>query len=194
MSTTIRVWTLLLATTIPPVCAQSYQAPNLKTELFAGFSNMPLEPGRANGKGLGRVSLTGWTGSVTGYQIFRRWGLTAEFGGHSRDKDGLDVSSQTYLFGGTFRSLERKKLALTGRILAGVNRWDPATNPPGGYPRQNSFTFAFGQSVDIKFSEKVALRVQPDLALIRRLQSDGGRKLVLATPFSAGVVFKFGDR
>lgn len=109
-------------------------------------------------------------------------------------RDGLDVSSQTFLFGGTYRSFERRRLALTGRILAGVNRWDPVLIPVNGYGTQNSFTFSFGQSIDIKVSEKFAIRAQPDIALVRRMQPSGDRKLTLVTPLSFGVVFKFGNR
>ncbi|HBY64179.1 MAG TPA: hypothetical protein DEH78_30525 [Solibacterales bacterium] len=195
MSTILHALALIAVLAVPRVCAQTgYQAPNLKLELFGGFSTAPMEPGRANGEGLSRVRLNGWTASVTSYQVFRRWGLTAEVSGHSRNKDGLDVSTQTFLFGGTYRSFERKRFALTGRILAGVNRWDPASIPPGGYLTQNSFTFAFGQSVDIKLAEQFAIRVQPGLAFIRRTEAGGDRKLTLMTPLSVGVAFKFGKR
>ncbi|MBY0507291.1 MAG: hypothetical protein K2X03_25475 [Bryobacteraceae bacterium] len=193
MSTILRQALALLA--IAPAFAQtSYRAPNLKTEVFGGFSTTAMEPGRAGGKGLERVRLNGWTVSATTYQFFRRWGLTTELSGHSRDKLGLDVSTQTYLFGGTYRSFERKKLALTGRILAGTNRWDPSVFPAGGYRKQNSFTFSFGQSIDVKLSERVAFRIQPDLAFVRRAQSDGGHRLTLVTPLSFGLAVKFGRR
>lgn len=193
MSTILRCLLAVLA--IAPAFAQTpYQAPNLKTELFGGFSTLSMEPGRANGKGLDGVRLNGWTVSATTYQFFRRWGLTAELSGQSRDKNGLDVSTQTYLFGGTYRSFERKKLALTGRILAGTNRWDPSLFPAGGYGKQNSFTFSFGQSIDVKVSERVAFRIQPGLAFVRRAQPGGGHRLMLVTPLSFGLAFKFGNR
>jgi hypothetical protein len=186
---------LVVAFSLTPLAAQSsYQAPNLRNEAFAGFATTLLRPGRANGDGLDRVRVNGWTASITTYQFFRRWGLAAEFSGQSRDRDGLDVSSQSYLFGGTYRSFERRRFALTGRILAGVNRWDPAALTQNAYRRQNGFTFAFGQSIDIKLSENFALRVQPDLALVRRRAPDGAKHFSLATPFSLGAVFKFGGR
>lgn len=151
----------------------------LKTEVFGGFSTVNHEPGR----------LSGWAVGVTNYQWFRRWGLTAEFAGRSRDRDGLKVDGQTYLFGGTFRAREWKRLALTGRVVAGVDRWDPQRVVSGGFVKQNSFVFGFGQAIDLKVNEHVAVRVRPELMFVRRKE-----KTDFVNPFSVGLVVKFGKR
>lgn len=171
-----------------------YKSPELKTELFGGFSTVSMRPGQLNGEGLGRARLNGLTFTATSYHIFSRWGLTAEVTAGARDKDALEVSRQSYLFGGTFRAVQRRKFALTGRILAGVDRWDPKRLPVGGYPAQNSFVFGFGQAIDLKMSENLAIRVQPDLQVVRRKDNNGDTRMSLNTPLSVGLVFKFGKR
>lgn len=192
---------------------QGYQAPELRTEIFGGFSLAPLSPGRFGDKNLSRVALPGWAASVTTYQFFRRWGLTAEFSGNSGSPEidnavgavnrrfSFDANQRTALFGGTYRALQRKRFALTGRILAGVTNWEPKSESQtlsnlftsnGIYPKQNAFTFGFGQAIDLKFSENVALRVQPDLRIVRLRQATDQHRTVLQQAFSIGVVYKFG--
>lgn len=102
--------------------------------------------------------------------------------------------AQSWLFGGNFRALARPRFALTGRIMAGAERWEPAANRAGGYRAQNSFTFGFGPASDIKLNEHAALRVRPEIFLVRREVPDAGRPLELVNPFSAGLVFRFGQR
>jgi hypothetical protein len=166
---------------------QAYTPPNLKTELFGGFSNVGLKPG----PDLKRASWNGWTASATSYQVFRRWGLAAEFGSNFGKNDARQDS---YLFGGTYRGFERRKLAVTGRILAGVTRLEQKAGSPGLWGSQNGFTFGFGQSVDVKLSEHFALRAQPDLRFVRFKDRAGSAKTSLALPVSFGIVFKFGSR
>lgn len=159
-------------------------------EVFGGFSTAAFVPGRANDQNLDRLRLNGWAAGVTSFQTFRRWGLAAEVG---RRYDG-DAEAQSWLFGGNFRALARRRFALTGRIMAGVERWEPEASRAGGYRAQNSFTFGFGQAIDIKLNEHVALRVRPEIFLVRREAPDGGKRLELVNPFSAGIVFRFGQR
>ncbi len=185
----------LVSLPIAPLAAQSvYQAPHLKTEVFGGFSTAPVSPGRADGKALDGVRLNGWAASITSYHFFRRWGLAAELAGQSRNREGLDVSTQSFLFGGTYRSFEKRRFALTGRILAGAGRWNPTVLPPNVYQAQSHFTFGFGQSIDIKITERLAIRIQPDLAFVRRAAPEGETKFDLTTPLSFGAVLKFGSR
>lgn len=192
---TIRIVALATITWAAAAFGQSgYQSPELKTELFGGFSTVSMRPGYWNGEGLSRARLNGVTFTATSYHIFSRWGLTAEVAAGWRDKDALEVSRQSYLFGGTFRAVQRRKFALTGRILAGVDRWDPKRLAVGGYPAQNSFLFGFGQAIDFKMSENLAIRVQPDLQVVRRRDSSGDARMSLNTPLSVGLVFKFGKR
>jgi hypothetical protein len=141
-----------------------------KADLHGGFS-LVNTPGVGTSK---RVTLNGWTASFTDYSIFPRWGLAAEFGG--AEKDG--VSQNVYLFGGTYRGLQKKRIALTGRILAGVTQ-----------ANANTFTFGFGQSIDLRFTPQLALRVQPDLRFVRF-----PGKTSLVRPISVGLVYQFGKR
>ena len=151
--------------------ADAYEPPNLKPVLFGGYSSVSIKPGT----NLGGLSLNGWAVSVTNYQFFRGWWLTAEFGGNGDDGN----RHRSYLFGGTFRSFQRKRFALTGRILAGGTTWDPKAPQSGAYREQTALTFGYGESIDFKFSENFALRVQPDLRFVRFADPSGATKTSL---------------
>lgn len=163
--------TLLLLGSVHLLNAQSES----KLEVFTGYSLVNLKPGR----NLDRTNHQGFAASVTSYQIFPRWGLTAEFDTNSEQN--------SYLFGGTYRSFRRKRFALTGRILAGATRWQPT-------PEQTAFTFGFGQAIDIKCNESLSLRLQPDLRFVRLKAANGTSRLSLVRPFSIGLVYQFGKR
>lgn len=178
----------LLAVTAGRAAAQApaYEPPNLKTVLFGGFSRVSIKPGSA----LDRLALNGWTASIADYRVFQRWGLTAEFSGASND----GTSQHTYMGGGTFRSVQRKRFALTGRILAGTTRWDPKAPAANAYRTQTAFTFSFGQAIDWKLSENAAIRVQPDLRFVRFQEPGGSSRFSLVNPISVGLVYQFGRR
>lgn len=142
---------------------------DFKAELFGGYANLRAE----------KTTRHGWTATYTDYSIFRRWGLTAEV--------SQETDTRAYLLGGTYRALSRPRFALTGRIVAGLTDWDRA-------PAQTAFTFGFAQSIDWKFNENWALRVQPGFRFLRLDDPGGGRRTVLATPLAIGMVYKFGSR
>lgn len=166
--------------------APAYAPAQWKAEIFGGYSRVSVRPGRD----LDRRSLQGWAFAFTDYQFFSRWGLAVEVGGNRDDR----ARHYSYLVGGTYRGLQRKRIALTGRILAGVTRWNPRELTADAYRQQTAFTFGFGQSIDFKFSGNLALRVQPDLRFVRFKQPGGSAGLSLLTPISAGLVYQFGRR
>ncbi len=81
------------------------------------------------------MRLNGWTATYTAYWFFRRWALIAEFSGNygtptihppttgDVSSSSLRKRNHSYLFGGTYRSFERSRIALTGRIVVGAIRW-----------------------------------------------------------------------
>jgi hypothetical protein len=85
-------------------------------------------------------------------------------------------------------------LALAGRILVGATRWEPEAPAAGEYRKQTAFTFSFGQAIDVKLSENIALRVQPDLRFVRFEEPNGSSGHSLVTPISVGLVYQFGRR
>ncbi len=183
---------LPLAVPIPAAAQNPSGDPAL--EVFAGFSTIAVRPGRLDGKDLSRVRQNGWTATLTSYQLLRRWGLTAELSGQHGGG-----SSHRALFGGTFRGFSGERFALTGRVLAGVTRWDPdrtsgAAMAHGVYPRQNAFTFGFGQSIDLRWKPNVTIRLQPDLLFVRMADGTNRKRTQLQTPFAAGLVWRFGRR
>lgn len=191
---TVTFLAFFLAIAFPGFGQSNYQPDSFRAEVFGGFSTRSMEPGRVDGTGLDKVRLNGWTASFTSYEVFRRWGLIAEFSDTRREKGVVDATSQLILFGGTFRSIERRRFALTGRIMAGTHRWSASSLPSGGFPAGNGFAFQFGQSIDVKLNERMAVRVQPGVALLRRKQVSGDSKLNVVTPLSVGLVFRFGKR
>jgi hypothetical protein len=160
--------------------------PEWKGELFGGYSSVNAPAGPTSD----RATQHGWTASFTSYSVFRRWGLTAEFGGTRKDGG----SQQSYLFGGTYRGLARRRFALTGRVLAGVTRAHPPSGATNAFPRQSAFSFGFGQSIDWRFSRRFALRVQPDLRWVRFKDTEGSSRMSLVRPLSVGLVYQFGKR
>lgn len=95
----------------------------------------------------------------------------------------------SFLAAPTYRVLQRKRFALTGRILAGVTTWDPKAPTSASYRSQTALTFGFGQAIDVKFSERFALRVQPDLRFVRFQNPTGSSRLSLVRPIAVGFVY-----
>lgn len=186
---------LLALLTLSTLLAQpAYTPPHLKTEAFAGFATAYLTPGRLNNQSLDRLRLNGYAVGLTSFEWFERWGLTAEFAQRTGSREGIAADTNTMLFGGAYRALTRRRFSLTGRIVAGAEQWRPTQSGNGLYRSQTSFAFGFGQSIDLKFNENVALRLRPELLLVRRERLDGTRGLELVNPFSVGLVLKFGRR
>ena len=139
--------------------------------------------------------------------VVPRLGITAELGGHHGWKKfnvagagqfRVERTTLSYLFGPHIRLINTDRLVVGARALLGVARGEFAT--PGMLfsestivsirAWQNSFAGAFGGTVDLSLSERVAWRVvRPDLS-VTRFGSSTQTDFRVAT----GIVIRFGRR
>ncbi|MBZ5725636.1 MAG: hypothetical protein LAP87_11640 [Acidobacteriia bacterium] len=134
---------VLVAVARLPVRAQEAYP---KAEVFGGFS--VLSVGDINGS---REQFPGWQGSVAG-NFHRNFGIVADFGGHYKTIDGAKVNVFEYLFGPRF-SFRKDKATLFGEALLGGVR----SSVEG--ESDNGVLMALGGGVDVKASNRVAIRV-----------------------------------
>lgn len=151
-----------------------------KAEVFGGYSLVRLDGG-TNMPG-------GWHGSVAG-NFNQYLGVVGEFSGHYKSFGaGASTNLHTFTFGPrlTFRSQDKLEAfthatfgaARIGATALGITASDSA------------FAFTLGGGVDIKATDRIAIRpVQLDY-LVTRFGGSTQNNL----RYSAGVVFRFGTR
>lgn len=161
--------------------ASAQDAP--KAEVYGGYSAVFTQD----------ITLHGFQASVAG-NVNKWFGLVAEFGGaYDRDTlgSGLKVESTvyTYLFGPRFSRRGNGRATLFAHSLFGgvhgrgriegleLNRLETA----------NGFAMALGGGVDVKLSERLALRVLQADYLLTRVDSETANNARL----SAGLVIRF---
>lgn len=154
----------------------------------------------------GEINTFGLDFAATAY-VTPRLGVTAEFGAHHgwRKLSFPDVerfrterTTLSYLFGPHIRLINTDRLVVAARALLGVTRGEFVS--PVMLPDQsgfttirswgNHFTGAFGGTIDLRLSQRLAWRVaQPDVFVMRfgsRTQTD----FRIAT----GIVVRFGRK
>ena len=171
-----RLWVLLLILALSSTAAA--QIRNL--ELFGGYS---LEGAVAPDN---RISTYhGWNAS-TALPIWKRFSITADFGGHyGNPTEVVNLRVHTFLFGPQYR-LRRGRLSPYVHGLLGVSRQSADAGGPAY--TENSFALAVGGGLDLRMSRGVSIRfVQVDY--LRRscfgVSPDNLR-------FSFGVIYKLG--
>jgi opacity protein-like surface antigen len=159
----IRVSLFLLAAM--PALAQD--AP--KADVFGGYSYSRFNPGTpAGGSGTG-ANLNGWNASITGN--FNNWlGVTADFSGHygSPSISGINVDTRThyFLFGPRVSFRKHERVTPFGHALFGAAKLKGSAALLTD--RQTAFAMAFGGGVDVKVSDRAAIRLfQADYVVTR---------------------------
>jgi hypothetical protein len=146
-----------------------------KAELFGGY-----QYSRQNS-----TNLSGWNGSLTGN--FNHWfGLTGDFSGAYKSRNGTDFSSYTYTFGPTVAARNNETFTPFGHALfGGVHQ---STDLGGGVSiGVNGFAMIFGGGVDAKISPRLAVRMgQFDYM---SFHFSGGSASIFR--YSGGIVFGF---
>lgn len=167
----VTVAVLLLAA---PAVAADGAAP--KAELFGGYSYTKD----------GDQSLHGGEASL-GLRLTRWIALEADVSAHYGSELGISTSRLFFLGGPRFAYRSRSVSVFT-HYLAGAARSRAGITILGVdiTESRTDFAMAFGGGLDVRMSERWAIRAQADYALIR---SDGATER--EPRFSAGVVYRF---
>ena len=191
------------------VVAMAQDAPAV--EVFGGYSLVLVDTATASGSEVGDMDLhlDGWNASVA-FNGNKWLGFLADFGGYYGTL-GEDLSTTTgdetaavhvhsIMFGPKF-TLHRGKVAPYihalfgyGRLSSTVKDYTDVEHPEGVKVTvtENDFAMAFGGGLDVNLSPKVAIRpVQVDYFTTKTgLTGDFADHF----RYSAGIVFKFGNR
>jgi len=169
-----------------PLSARAQETP--KVEVFGGYSYAYIEAGQE------RVNTNGWHASIAINTRFRALEIVADFNGTYGLLSGVDVDTHTALFGVRF-SLRRERAMTFTHSLYGFSRLRADAAVLGErIDGRTDTAFAFvpgGGGVDVKLSDRVALRVfQFDL-----LFTLWGRRDAQFHPrVSTGIVFRLGKK
>jgi len=161
--------------------ALSYGQESDKFEVFGGFSASHVDVGD-DPFGLGSWAY-GAIGELTWF-VTDWFGIGGEVAYHQYSPEippnifvggSIGVSQTTFLAGMRFRYKNSSRFVPSGRVMMGVGHASAAvrlTPRPGWGPpfhhddSDNSFTVAFGGSLDINVSDRIAIRaIQPDIVI-----------------------------
>ena len=196
---------VLLLLALPAVGQQDVP----KAELFGGYSFASLEAGT----GLSRPKLNGWNGSLTG-NVNSWFGVVADFSGQYGTQASVGRNAHSFLFGPRFAYRGNERVTPFVHSLFGATRVHRDGFNPGpplpATPAQSEtgFSMAFGGGLDVKASDRLAVRLVQADYLMTRLEESSGivcAQSILPCPFtrtgtqhnfrfSTGVVFRFGGR
>lgn len=158
-------------------------------EVFGGYSFVGVDTSTAfsdsNAPGL---NLNGWNGSIA--INGNRWaGFVADLGGVYGSIEDVDIRIHTVMFGPRV-TVRKGQITPYIQALFGYARLG-AEDQEGDYT-ENDFAMAFGGGVDINVSDSIAIRA----AQLEYFTTKTGLTGDFAdhVRFSAGVVFKIGNR
>jgi opacity protein-like surface antigen len=187
----MRVVVCLLA-----LCAFALSAANLraqdetpKVDLFAGYSYLQSNPSSAN---LDSFHLNG--GSVSGaYNVTNWFGAVADFGAYTNGnigRSGAGGTTSTYLFGPRVSYRHFRRVTPFGQVLFGVARTNASAFLTSG--SQNAFAMTAGGGVDLRLTDRFALRpMQVEYLLTRFQETNVGNQTQNNLRVSTGLVFRF---
>jgi hypothetical protein len=137
-----------------------------RVELFGGYSYFRLNPADNLIDGF---NLNGWNASVAG-NMNSWFGVVADFSGHygTPQRFGVDlkINSHSFLFGPRFSYRKNDRFTPFAHVLLGANRISGRVL--GVSDQQTGFAAAFGGGVDVRATERVAIRLfQADYVLTR---------------------------
>jgi hypothetical protein len=131
------------------------------------------------------------------YNLGKTIGLVGDFGGYANTRTGIDDKVLTYLFGPRFSYRHWEKWTPYVQFLfGGAYAWSGPTSTT-----QNGFATAAGGGLDYNFSKRIAIKPIQVEYLMTQLDSAalGGATKGFGNHqndvrYSAGVVFRFGER
>jgi hypothetical protein len=130
------------------------------------------------------------------YNLNRTLGLVADFGGYANTRKGIDDKLLTYMFGPRFNWRHSRLNPYVQFLFGGGYAWSgPNSNT------QNAFVTAAGGGLDYNLTHRISIKpIQVEYVMTQfdsaslggSTQSFGGHQNDIR--YSAGVVFKFGDK
>jgi hypothetical protein len=150
-----------------------------RVELFAGYSYLRLDYENRHG------------GIVSGaLKVSDRFGIEAELAGHYKSADAVSLRSHSFLAGPRFVPFRRTFTPFV-HVLAGAVRSSEELELLGVSISESRTRFGgvAGAGVDFRIGDRLGLRVQADLRVVR-----GDGKTESDPRASAGVVWRLGDR
>lgn len=161
-----------------PIVAAASDDPRL--ELSGGYSYLRSDERNRHG----------WIGSAA-WSLSERFGVEAELAGHYSSLDAVSLRTHSFLAGPRFVPFRRRTLTPFLHVLAGAVRSTQSFDVLGVTVSESQADVGgvAGLGVDYRLGERLAVRVQGDLRLVR---ADG--KTEHDPRASAGVVLRLGDR
>jgi opacity protein-like surface antigen len=171
------------ALAIPAAAQNTPQA-----EIFGGYSYLRLNPGQGIS---GENIPAGWHASVAG-NVNDWFGIVGEISGHYKDIGGVSANAHAFTFGPRFSSRSNEKFTPFAHATFGGTRIGAGL---GGGASDTAFTWTLGGGVDVKASDRVAVRItQFDYVATRFDVTGTGATWQHNFRWSAGVVLRVGSK
>ena len=157
-----------------------------RVEIFGGYSYLRADRGD-NG-----INLNGWNAAVAG-NINKWFGVVGDFSGHYGSIDlaptvKLDVNSHLFLAGPRFSCRKHERVTPFAHVLLGGARDEFSAQ--GLSESSIAFAAAMGGGLDVKVSDRVALRLFQADYVLTRFNDDSQHNFRLST----GLVIRLGNR
>ena len=157
-----------------------------KIEIFGGYSYL-----RVNTGGTG-INLNGWNASVQG-NVNNWFSVVGDFSGHYGSVElapgvSLDVNNHAFLFGPRISCRKHERFTPFAHVLLGGAR--NKFSAQGLSSSDTAFAAALGSGVDVKVSDRIALRLFQADYVLTRFGSDTQNNFRLST----GLVLRLGQK
>jgi len=123
------------------------------------------------------------------YNLTNIVGLVGDFGGYANTRKGIDAKAMTYMFGPRFNWRHSKLTPYAQFFFGGTYVWNAQSQT------QNAFAMAAGGGIDYNFNHRISfkpIQVEYLLTEVNDKQGFGSRQNDIR--YSAGIVFKFGEK
>ena len=132
------------------------------------------------------------------YNLNHILGLVGDFGGYANTRTGINDKALTYLFGPRFNWRHSRLTPYAQFLFGGAFAW---SGPTGNSTTQNAFATAAGGGLDYNLNRRISIKpIQVEYVMTQfdsaRLGGStrgfGGHQNDVR--YSAGIVFKFGEK
>lgn len=127
------------------------------------------------------------------YNINKTVGLVADFGGYANTRTGINEKLLTYMFGPRFNWRHSRLNPYVQFLFGGGYVWQ---TPVNGYSEtKNAFATAAGGGLDYNLNHLISLKpIQVEYVMTQIDTTNGFGSHQNDVRYSAGVVFKFGEK